>query len=626
MLSRLLMLTLVFGLCFSVSAQQEREPFEFVETGTLTLAAGQDNKVQILNNKAMPLVLTIHLIDSSTTGAPLLSSVVEFEPKVMQLPSAGGGAIVLRIKPNHSLAPGSSLAGYLVISEGGSGTLLRKAVSFEVPDQSAKDKSKPLKSLTASLTSTVYFWPFFEKGIVKPAPLPVSLPLSSNDTPDVIKNSLAGKPVARLVMETGETALVSYEGATAELPGGTSGVVLGFTGSGVAGQYAGELLPIKVGENQPVKLTVIFKHHWIYAAGMILIGIALYYLMRAYLNVGRRVLELREQQAQLDDAFSRAVERFKESAKGKPYAGDSIQLDFEMRSEALLVSINGLKKKNLIRLDESGTDYKTIIEELSKLNSVAQDWSRFAESKLNPLSEALKDSQLGFATRPSDTSITDQVPAIAIQATATLESHPGPMSILQFETRKAKIEELLPRLSGWRTLNSRVATLERQYAKFVKGPDFAKLDQIQQETLKSNWEQALVIWRKLWTRPAVDIDINSLDQSLFGLEDSLAVITGITTLVPATSAAAKEADAVPLREREDAERIAHIGRKRFAWDLFYLGLVTAIATYGGLTTLYFGHPFGAVKDYFEAFVVGFSTKPLIDVVALAINKFTSRGA
>lgn len=70
-----------------------------------------------------------------------------------------------------------------------------------------------------------------------------------------------------------------------------------------------------------------------------------------------------------------------------------------------------------------------------------------------------------------------------------------------------------------------------------------------------------------------------------------------------------------------AARVRSLARKRIGWDLFYFTLVTAVAIYSGLSTLYFDKPFGTLRDYLDMAVWGFSTKALLDMVTGAVNRF-----
>jgi uncharacterized membrane-anchored protein YhcB (DUF1043 family) len=625
----------VFLLCLcvlTVRAQQERPPFELVGTGDFfTLAAGEDNKVQILNNTARPLNLTVKLVDGQAKGDLPLSPFLDFEPKTLQLFPASDGTIVLRLKSTESSKPGSTLSTHLVVYDDSSNMVKRRLLKFNVPGKTeSPDKPVALTSLVNNLKTTVYYWPTDRE--IKDTNI-LAVPLDAKITKEIIDGSFRDdkKTIARLANESGQTALVSYRQGKEESPGSAAGIVLDFKSTGGAGEYKGNLLGVTANEGKPVSLTVITTTYWLFPVLALLAGIVIYYLMQWYLNVLRKVWGLQEQEAELEGSFARAEAHFAETTKGKDYATDSIRPDFRKQTADLLTAINKLKFKNLILLDENSSEYKAVVENLSKLRDVVKKWSSFAETKLNALSDALAAASPSFKTRPPDPTLADkQMPEVASQAVEALKARLNPMSVEQFTERLVKTDELLPRLSSWNRLNSMAETVWQRYETLVGAPEFAKMELLDRDEVNTQRKQSMTIWRTLWTRES--FDIKTLGNDLFTLEDALASHARAT---PATRNASIKTSSTVTRDAaggmidryvSPAERIMLIGQRRLWLDLFYFGLAVVVAVYSGLTLLYFNKPFGTALNYLDAFFWGLGTKATLDLLTGAINKFTSRGA
>jgi len=609
-----------------LNAQQDKQPFEFaILPEPLILAVGGADTIRVLNNTTKTLTLDVALVDESAEGDHRLSLVKELKESVLTIAPASAGVIVLHPKPGATPKPGTILAGYLVVSDQTSGAVRRKALKFDVPQA----RPTTIASLVGTFKGTVYYlpWPLLtEAEVNRPKLLEVPLPLTASVEPPEVERAFKNdKTVALLTnKKDGESALAQYEGAKNNLPGGTTGIVLGLKSNGKAGEYTGTLSDIKLEDGKPVTLTVISTHRWPFPALACFVGILIYYLMLRYLKVGRRVRELQEQEAALGVSYALAAARFAETAAGKKYATYSIELDFEKQRAALQRKIRLLRLQNLTTLDENSVVYKEVVKQLAELDEVARSWSAFAEGKLNLLHDALNDARQDFKLRPPDDSLAQQTePAIASQATKLLEARTTPLSIAEFKARAAEADKLLPPLSSWRRLNTKAAKIWQKYDQIVRLPDFNKRDAASQDEIKAQREEAFIICRTLWLQASFDpVD---LEQQLFTLDNSLAALTLESAMNSHDMSAAlpepKEKEEAVAGVSSLAARVADLARRRVGWDLFYLTLVTAVAIHSGLLLYYFDKPFGTPRDYLDLMIWGFSTKALLDIVTGAVNRF-----
>ena len=618
---------LVVGLLLaaaSAAARQERPSFEFAESGALVFEPGKASEVRVLNNTTRPLTLAVSLLDTNAAADGRgLSSFVEVAPTSLPVPEAGGAKFTLSVRHGATLEPGSPLTAYLVISEGGSGKVLRRPVSVSAtPTPSGSPTPTPPVSMVGTLKVTAYCWPQSDDCDVDG-----TLPLDKEMTHEQFSNFITGKEtLARLSTVNGDTALVTYKGDVQEPAGNTTGVRLGFKSSGGSGEYTGKLSDIKTGgekpdEIKPVSLTVVSKHHVLCAALIVLAGILTYYLMQWYINVLRKVSLLKQQEAELEAAFDETEQHFKRTAAGSVYENDSIRVDFKEQAGALLKEITKLRFSNFLRLDENGPAFKAIVTKLEALGKVVEQWGAFFEGKLKPLADALTASGADSVRRPPGLQADVKAPKVALEAEVPLASS-REMSIAEFNARAARADELAPRLASWRRLNDAAARVWGRFQDIVADAAvFATLTPLKQDDIKAKREQALLIWIRLWTRD--DFDPVQVKGSLNDLEDFLTSLAGDNQPVVAAVVAAA-APEVAAREASPAERAKRIGQVRLGLDLLHFAITLAVAVYSTVALFYFNQTWGTLRDYVAAFVMGAGTKPVLDTVVGALGRFTSR--
>lgn len=602
----------------STNEQQVHQAFEVVEANTpLILQAGEDNSALILNNTTRPLSLTLAIVDSASESAPSLSSITEIQPKLLLVPPAGSGTVKIRVQPSDSLKPGRLLTGYVVAFEDSSNTVIRRVLQFAVP---AKETTRPkteLTSLAGAMTTNVYYYPWraLQRVALLEEPLPLTSAFKAQEVDQVFNHD---KTVGRLTAVNGETALVQYRAAQEGLPGGTTGLILGFRSMGHAGTYTGSL-GVMGPEKKLVTLTVISKHYWIFPALAIAMGLLLYYLMQSYLNVVRKVWGLQEREAVMEDAFSKADEAFALEAKGKTYASYSISTDFERQSKDLLSGISRLKYKNFLRLDESSDEYKRVTKTLAELETVTVDWELFAATRLARLQTSLETARQSFAVVPVELLLEGRKEPALVTAAAGVLNGETQITIDAFKRLSVRIDDLLPRIQAWGNLSSRAEKVWRDLREMIATPTSPPKDAYDLAQLKEFHGTTFNIWRKLWVEET--FDPKSLEEQLSELENEVAAAKSalpMGALVPSfTATAAISADGIAESAIARAEQIA---RKRLSLDLLYLALIVSVALYSGLVVNYFKVPFGTARDYLDVFVWGFGTKPLIDMVAAGIGK------
>jgi hypothetical protein len=607
---------LVVVCCLSSHAQQDKQPFEFAGVpDTVVLTAGTENKIQVWNNTTRPLSLKVALIDEPVGASERLSSIIGLEKNVLKIDPATMAVIVLRGKPDVTLKPGTTLTAQLVVSDDASGVVKRKAlkVGMESP------RPPVLTSAVSSYKAKAYYNPLSSSKHETKAfevPLALTTTVAANEVDNLFKNK---KDVAFLTEKNeGQTALAQYVEAKTGLPGGTTGIVLGLKSDGTPGEYTGNLSTIKTEDGKPVTLSIVATHYWVFPAIACFIGILMYYVMQWYLNVLRKVWELQAREKMLGVTFEKASQTFISTIANSANEKDSIAEDFTEQKAALLKNIRALRFKSLIKLDENSEEYEGVDKQLKELDEVARSWSEFAKNGLNPLNQALRKAEADFDVRPPDKTLTEPKPLIAIEAQKSL-APTGPVFIGQFKTRLAKMNELLPRMITWDTLNAKASLLWHKLDEIINAADFNKREPLRQEAIKSDKNKAFTLWRTLWTKDSFDPVIVAGDLS--ELANSVALYVGETPKLDKPLAAIAISRGGPGVETPSIILLERIVRKRIAWDVFYLLLVTAVAIYTGLKQFYFDHPFGDTRDYIDAMVWGFGTKALIDLVTGAINRF-----
>jgi hypothetical protein len=602
--------------CVFSAAQAPRPAIELVDADKpLALRTTPDSKVVILNNTTRALTVSISVADGSQED-PRLSSIIELQPTVLPLLASGSGAVSLKVKSSTGLKPGL-ISGYLVVSESSTDIVLRRRLEFRITVQETSPKAQ-LPPLVKSLTSTVYYNPLSaEKVGTFEAPLPLASAIKAADIDLIFKDD---PTVAKLAADNGDTGLVRYRGAQENLPVGTTGLLLDFKSTAGPGTYNGEAPILQNAEGKPVTIKVVSKHHWWFPALVIAFGILVYYLMQRYLNVLRKIWGLQEQEAVIENSFLKADETFAAESKGKGYTRYSIKKDFDQQSKLLLSSIKEQRLKNFIKLNENTPEYKAIITSLGEMETTVRDWGAFTVTKLSPLQRDLEAARPSFNPVPTVLNLDKrEKPEIAVAADKLLKGAPE-LTIAQFKTISTSIGDLRPRMTAFPELNSRAAKVLQGFETILKDPGFASKDLLQQAQIKTNRDATFSLWRTLWVDGT--FDPKGVTGQLMVLENALALVQSVT--VPA-GPKAKFTVAREIAEAGEGEapleRIESISRKRMGLDVLYIILALAVALFLGLGQFYFNSPFGTIRDYINAFVVGFSSKAMIDLVAAAIDRF-----
>lgn len=606
----------LLAFCVFSAAQAPRPTIELVDFDKpLVLRTTPESKVVILNNTTRALTVSISVADGSQED-PRLSSIIEVQPAILLLPAAGSGVVSLKVKSLTSVKPGL-ISGYLVVSESSTDIVLRRRLEFRVAVQETNPKAQ-LPPLIKNLTSTVYYNPLSsEKVGTFEAPLPLASAIKPVDIDLIFRDD---PTVGRLVAENGDTGLVRYRGAQENLPAGTTGLLLDFKSTAGPGTYNGEAPILQNAEGKPVTIKVISKHHWWFPALVIALGILVYYLMQRYLNVLRKIWGLQEQEAIIENSFLKADEAFTTESKDKSYTRYSITRDFEQQSKSLLEGIKAQRLKNFVKLNENTAEYKAIITSLGELEATVREWGAFAVSKLSPLHRDLESARPSFIPVPTALNLDKrEKPEFAVTAEKLLNGKPE-LTMSQFKTISTSIADLRPRVSSFPELNSRAAKVLRGFETIITDATFANKDPLQQAQVKSHRDASFSLWRTLWVDGS--FDPRGVTAQLMALENALALLQSVTVsagpkakITAAPEIAAADVAGAPL------ERIASISRKRLSLDVLYLILALAVALFLGLGQFYFNSPFGTTRDYINAFVVGFSSKAMIDLVSAAIDRF-----
>lgn len=624
--------------------QQQAAALEFIPATPLSIERGKETQLQLQNNTAEPLRVTFRVVEIQPEGSTRMAEHVKFNPVELHLNPAGGGRVTVSFGDKFQPEAGHD-SGYIVASGPESKSFARRRFQITTPREAGKT---PPTYLVEKWEATVNYYPWEDwfsatqdEGVPLEKPIPFGL--GRDDT-----NSDVGEnPLARLVSEYGDTALIKPGGEIRPLPGKLFGVPLEFQSKGHPGKYEGSIAVPGGAADKPaenvkspagqdaggkVKLTIIVADHIAFPAIALLAGIVLaFYFKQRYISVSRPLLVLEERAVRLQADFLKADERFKRESAGRAYSNYSLRGDIWNQLEGLVTRISALRRMNFLTLNPADT--QPVEASLDDLSTQVVLWGALA-GRLAALEAA---RSRGTPTQKPPFDLTHDDPAIFTAAARLLEG--AEITVEQFKWLSAQIEEKIRLLSAWDELNERAAAA---WADIHDPADPSKLRPVPPEDaarLIITYETLVGVWMRLWTSEAYNLD--STRNELDTVRNNVAVLSrhwdAVEALGPEAEMAGRmaaeanvEADGLGAEERDPAVRAQHLNEgllarlQRHRWvraalDFILILLTVSASLYSGLAELYFGKPFGTGLDYVKALAWGFAAQVVLSTLVTGLN-------
>lgn len=617
-------------------------PFEFMPSDALSIEKGEEISLQIQNNTSNPLQLTLQVVDIEPAGSKPISDYVKITPDNLRISPASGGKVIMQVAAGSPIDP-KHASGYVVAFESGSKNFAHRRFQIaETENQQSDTNAKaPPNYFVDKWQATVKYLPWAsrsEETRNDGKPLEKPIPLAAGRTPE---NTLTDdKPLARLVNEHGDTALLKYGGSMENLPSDLFGMKLEFYSQGRPGKYVGNLSKPKGGESGSTKaakgtsdkdeegkvaVTIIVTDYIFFPILAILTGILLaFYFKQRYISVSRPLLILEERAAQLEQDFNIAEERFKKDSAGQTFASYSIKDDMDKQLRLLVSQIKALKHATFLAL--GANDTTAIDAKLTDLSAQVVSWNTFAE-RLAKLHEAL--SEISSWPKPPFIDPPPDNPAVFIEATRMLKG--AELSVEQFKLLSKGVDDTIPLLLAWNRFNEKAA----QYWKTIHEPDDPfKLKLVpddQLSRLTTTHEKLFTAWRRLWMNTDYDLkqtkaDLDTIDADISFLkqylkiseeefEEAIAVFAGEDkTEGPGEIEVWRVGLTLSPKTRTLVYRLT-----RFLLDSILILLSVGASLYTGLAELYFNQPFGTGLDYIKAIAWGFTAQLVLSTVITGLN-------
>jgi hypothetical protein len=399
-------------------------------------------------------------------------------------------------------------------------------------------------------------------------------------------------------------AVVSWKTPTTN----QSAASLSLTVSGIqhAGLYKGVL---SFPNGKTTTISVLATDHIVYPTLVLLLGIVIGGLVKKWMNVGRALRMFQHDIAVLGLTFSGTADEFRQTTAGKPYQTYDIAADFNKQRNNLSRAIGPLRL-SLKPLDKTNTDYQKALADLQTLQTVADSWLAFA-SELRALEQIL-DTIDSHHSEPPTGDPTFQPAVLANRALLNGTA----MTLALYSSTRSTIQSAASIAAEWLSLLQRVESSGDLYRDLSSVVPANSADHTLLLTADPVHAFAL-----LWAATdagAVARVASMLDRTEATLE-ALRTTYQRPTIQPAAQAPAmllevKPGGAGDEQKRQKLEFSVQLGD----WLAFWIAVVAGVLT--GLTTYYFGKPFGSFADYATLFLWGLGSKFVVDIASLGLDK------
>jgi hypothetical protein len=495
------------------------------------------------------------------------------------------------VKPATVIWPGTYTA--LVAVRADTKTLTAWRISITVPG------IQPIPTdVEASATRSC---PFTSKWNVDFS-LPLAAAIQSDQT-----GLKSGLPLGLLKRDSGAGyAVVFWNTPT----GGQSSAFLSLTVSGIrqAGRYKGVL---SFPNGKTTTISVFASDHIVYPMLVLFLGIVTGGLVKKWINVGRALRIFQRDIATLSLTFSGRADEFRQATTGKPYHDFDIADDFGKRTKELSGRIGPLRL-SVTPLDKTNTDYQKALSDLQTLQTVADSWPVFA-SDLRMFEQALDTIDSRHLTPP----LGNAGEQLAVLANRTLLNGKT-MTLASYSTTRSTIQSAASVATKWLSLLQRKESLGDLYQDLWPVVPANSADRTLLQTVDPAHAFAL-LWAANDAGALARVE-SMLDRIETTLEALRTTYQRPTIQPPAEAPAmlleVKPGGAKDEQRRQKLEFSVQLGD----WLAFWIAVVAGVLT--GLTTYYFGKPFGSFADYATLFLWGLGSKFVVDIASLGLDKAT----
>jgi hypothetical protein len=500
-------------------------------------------------------------------------------------------------------APGE-YTGFLILSDPAKKlTALKRQIHISIPNPD------PLVSkLTATFTRVL---PWSQSFLSRDIELPVHPGPALNGPPRVI-GALHGSQ--------GGWTLVRWNNARLEIDPPPQ-----------AGTYDGDVRLTDDAKNA-VTLSVMVQDCVIWPIVTILLGIGLAFLAKRYIGVTRVVWGLRQQAAEAGEQYKTAQGIFASGARGRTFAGDSIQNAVGTKRTEIEAAIERLAGSWSTSIEPANTDFVAATGGLKDLSAAVSIWSGLA-NVLRSLEVALDQLRAGVQRLKVHPASASKVPAFLPVARALLEPD-ADILLANVATLNENAAANTALTKAWLSAADDLSGMTEELEGLML-PEKPSQDQTTKYTaaetaLERAWRELLAVGSKADLDGVTGIG-HSMGQARNALDEIKQLLRQAKTLPPQVggiyfSGALRddlekggEGGEVRL---SDGRKVELLRRAIKAGDTGAVLFSTFLALLTGLNTLYFGKPFGTVQDYVSVFLWAAATKATLDIIAGILDKLS----
>jgi hypothetical protein len=417
------------------------------------------------------------------------------------------------------------------------------------------------------------------------------------------------------------------------IPGVSTVADLKIDGLSSAGKYDGEINLSDI-QGKPVQspLSVTAKDIIFWPSLMILFSIYIAWQAKRYIGVVRLVWNLRMQEAELGEPLEANNVAFAKVSQGRSFSSYSIDEDINKQRGNIRNSLDVLAALQVTSLTGNQTyvDIRTVLQVLGE--QIAQ-WPDVASFALK-LEEAITIASSNISRRST-------VPPWQYSGGPTIFGDVRsllagrPIAGAEIASLMKALHDAYVLLRAWNEAHTNTIVVSEEYAKLSIAEG---LPAGQRSELDAIRDSLIAVWTHLWQGKSENdfaigngTDLDSARQAIirykakynpaerFGteLKEGGEAISPFERFTPISAI-----DELLLPE-DDARRVQMLQAATHFWDGASVVLAIVIALITGLSTNYWGKPFGTVQDYAVLFLWGAGTKIGVDIVAAITDKFVS---
>jgi hypothetical protein len=453
----------------------------------------------------------------------------------------------------------------------------------------------------------------------------------------------------------GRFAIGYWRGGYAPRGGGVVSLALGFRAAR-PGLYVGTLT---FGAASPTTVRLRVTDWVAWPAGVIFLGVLLSYAMQQYRTSTRSLLLLRMRVDRIPSLLAAADKRVAAilARASLPVDASSLQADVTRQLEALDDRLDNARLAGG-SMDASSPDYVAACTALDALEQAIAQWPLLAEDMVALAAQVKSAREIARTVgRPtSSATVPGDDPPLVRGAAALLARR----EILTSDvaSTRTRVQDATAALAQWRQLMTGLGVELGNITTALNSPAANNDNKIKLAIQGVQAGAAAAFWQKLYDVPdATELTKLAATQPLDALADALRVALNpgaipaakpsgppavaiaasapgaarpsrplspfaafIAALSAARSAYARaRASGLPASER--GERLARSIRAQVrTLDAIVLLFTLAASVVTGLDQLYYGKPFGTLRDYLLAFVWGFTAKTLLDATLTTLSR------